>query len=224
MTSGIVFVLLPAGTFTMGAQGNDTDGANYVEGVNSDEGPPHRVTPVPFFLARHELTRGQWRRFGGVEDLRLYTGDDTYPVADVDWFACDALLRSRGLTLPTEAQWEYGCRAGTTTPWWTGIDEESVRGEVEDLRPVGNRVANAFGLFNVHGNVEEWCADRFWPYSRPWRQGDGLRLGAVGVSPFHVLRGGAWGSRHTRSARRNNLPPAYRGENTGVRAARTLQP
>ncbi len=220
--TGIVFVMLPGGTFTMGAQAKDKDGLNYDPSAQDDEGPPHPVTLSPFFLARHELTQGQWRRLGGKRDQRLLATGDTYPIADVDWITSDALLRSRGLTLPTEGQWEYGCRGATRTPWWTGADEASLGDELKSLRPVGSGRSNPFGLSEVHGNVWEWCADGYDDYSKPWRAGDGLRLVDEGSSAIRVYRGGGFGyvARLARSAFRFVNAPANRFGLFGVRPAR----
>ncbi|MBZ0252785.1 MAG: SUMF1/EgtB/PvdO family nonheme iron enzyme, partial [Candidatus Methylomirabilis sp.] len=124
--TGIVFALLPGGTFTMGAQKRSKDKPNYDPDAQGIE-IVHPETLAPFFLARHELTQGQWRRLGGKRDQNLSKRGDTYPIADVDWFTSNAPLRAAGLSLPTEAQWEYGCRATSTTPWWTGADAASLR-------------------------------------------------------------------------------------------------
>ena len=141
----------------------------------------------------------------------------------MDWVTCDALLRSRGLTLPTEAQWEYGCRAGTTTPWWTGADEKSVADERNGIRPVGRWPSNAFGLFDVHGNVWEWCADWYDGSSLPCRPGDGLRLIDDVWSRTRVLRGGTLGfATATRSACRLNFTPEQRYDDYGAPPSRAI--
>ena len=203
--TGFVFVLLPGGTFMMGAQNESKDKPNY-DADASDYGTVHPETLAPFFLARHELTLGQWQRLGGKRAENLRRTGDTYPNADVDWFTSDALLRARGLTLPTRAQWEYGCRATTTTPWWTGADAASLGDELKELRLVGSGRANAFGLFEVHGNVWEWCLDRL----------------DLGSSSYRVIRGGSFrddpGS--ARSAFRLDCAPTSRDVNLGARPAR----
>jgi formylglycine-generating enzyme required for sulfatase activity len=253
--TGIVFVLLPGGTFTMGAQKNDPDGANYDRGADSDESP-HEVTLAPFFLARHELTRAQWRRLAGeqltnwregvsYDDDRIAIGA-THPADSMDWDEADRWLRRHGLELPTEAQWEYGCRAGTTTVFWPGGEAKDLqdcanvhdrtsferypqRGEpapITDgfgaIAPVGSFRANAFGLYDVHGNVWEWCRDWSGSYGTEVREGDGYRL--VGSpSGFRVLRGGSFHGvpSNARSAYRGRSAPSFRSYDLGLRPART---
>ncbi|MEM7202406.1 MAG: bifunctional serine/threonine-protein kinase/formylglycine-generating enzyme family protein [Planctomycetota bacterium] len=159
-----------------------------------------------------------------------------HPVEGVGWGDCDALLRRHGLALPEESQWEHACRAGTSTRWWTGDDAASLTGaaNLADGRaiekfprwgraegvlddgwigtaPVGSYRANPFGLFDMHGNVFEWCADLYRPGSD---------------SPARVLRGGSFRDvpAFVRSACRYKLPPLSKSVMFGVRAARRLQP
>jgi formylglycine-generating enzyme required for sulfatase activity len=137
--TGLVFVLLPGGTFTMGAQRTDPKGPNYDPDAQSEEGPPHAVRLPPFFLSKYEMTQGQWLWFTGSNPSRdnpqTYTrswnaagnpGDLLHPVEQVSWNDCTAVLERMGLELPHEAQWEYGARAGTTTVWWCGNEMESI--------------------------------------------------------------------------------------------------
>jgi formylglycine-generating enzyme required for sulfatase activity len=251
--TGIVFVLLPGGTFTMGAQHSDPDGTNY------DESPVHPVTLAPFFLARHELTRAQWRRLAGEQltgwtEGTSYSGDriaigPRHPADSMDWDETDRWLRQQGLELPTETQWEYGCRAGTTTSWWPGAESKDLQdcANVHDrtsfelfphygepapitdgfraIAPVGSFRANAFGLYDVHGNVWEWCRDWFASYGTRVRDGDGYRL--VGSpSGDRVARGGSYTSvpSFARSAYRSRFAPSIRSIFLGLRPARTFQP
>ncbi|MEZ5964472.1 MAG: bifunctional serine/threonine-protein kinase/formylglycine-generating enzyme family protein [Planctomycetota bacterium] len=126
----IVFALLPGGTFVMGAQSKSEDAPNYDPMARISESPPHDVTLAPFFLAEHELTQGQWMRLtGGGNPAEARPGSNfkvrlslAHPVEMVSWNACSRVLTQAGLTMPTEAQWEYGARGGTHTPWWTGTD------------------------------------------------------------------------------------------------------
>lgn len=254
--TGIVFVLLPGGTMTLGSQSDDKDAPFYDLQRESDE-TVHEVTLSPFLLARHELTLGQW--------VRLYTGDAklrqpsqhkagfsnflgkkitlSNPVEQVDWSMCDTLLTRHGMELPTEAQWEYGCRAGSTTPWNVKLADLKTVANVADatakrISPAwgtfedwndehvvhataGSFAANAFGLFDVHGNVWEWCRDWFRGYGSE-QVGDGLRPDSP--APFRVARGGSFDSpaEYARSASRYNFAPAIRYSNLGLRAARII--
>ncbi len=254
--TGVVLVLLPGGTFTMGAQRVDPQGPNFDRDARKDE-TPHRVTLLAFFLARHELTQGQWKRLTGGEPSDFRAGSTDFaggritwsnPVENIDWFDCDRWLSQHGMALPTEAQWEYGCRAGTTTPWWTGDDRETLRGAVnladqtakkgggtysaipdwpdlEDGFAVHARVdtlrPNAFGLHHVHGNLWEWTGDG--DSSPPSRNGDGFRGDPKGY-PLRFLRGGSFDitARLARSAYRSRGSPSVSSSYLGVRVARLM--
>ncbi len=258
--TGIVFVLLPGGTFTMGAQKDDPNGGNY-DPLAEDDETPHRVTLSPFFLARHELTQGQWKRLtSGGQPSGHSVGEShpgnpmpvgwTHPVEQIDWFDAERWLRRHGLTLPTEAQWEHGCRAGTTSAWWTGEKASSLAGACNALdqygarmfpnrgvqegdfddgsagpMPVGSYRGNAFGLFDVHGNVWEWTRDGRDEYDRATRAGDGLRGDPAG-SRYRGARGGSfyYPARTARCANRNSYAPSFRHANLGTRVARIIQP
>ena len=117
-------------------------------------------------------TRGQWSRWTGGVQAGIDERSEALhalPVTEVSWNDVDAALRKGGLQLPTEAQWEYACRAGTSTPWWTGADAMGVsRGGVVDDAPcasVGSKAANAFGVHDTSGNVMEWCRDGYGQYA-----------------------------------------------------------
>lgn len=254
--TGIVFVLLPGGRFTMGSQRDDAARPGYDPQRNPDE-TSHEVELAPFFLARHEMTKGQWKRLSGGEEPSWYRVGQTYsdapepighahPVESVDWSMCCTCLSHHGLVLPTETQWEYGCRAGTTTPWWTGFEVTTLagaanvldrraearhpewgrqEGDFDDgrvpLAPVGSYLPNAFGLFDVHGNVFEWTLDGDFGSELPPRAGDGLR-GSPADSHNRVLRGGSFEfpSRHARSSARRWTTPSLRYNSLGLRPAR----
>ena len=185
--------LIPSGTFTMGSPESE-------EGSYDDERPQHNVTISEFLMGRYPVTQGQWRAIASRADLKVkqdldpdpskfkepYKGIDRWqrPVEEVNWYEavefCQRLskLTGRNYRLPSEAEWEYACRAGTTTPFHFGEtistdlanydgtgDEGSygrgLKGEYrQETTPVGYfKVANSFGLSDMHGNVWEWCAD-----------------------------------------------------------------
>jgi len=231
-----VFVLLPGGTFWMGAQKDDPNGRNHDPNAGESEGPVHEVTLSAFFLSKFEMTQGQWERFSGSNpcfyDSERYSrgwnrgGEGwsaLHPVEQVSWIDCTATMERLGLSLPTEAQWEYGARAGTDTPWWPGEDasllapaanlsDQFAKGHGGPFKawdpwdddntchaPVGEYRANAFGLLDVLGNVWEWCLDGFDTGSYDERATDDPVF-PPGASSSRVFRGGGFESTAVRSA------------------------
>jgi formylglycine-generating enzyme required for sulfatase activity len=204
-------VKIPGGTFTMGSPENEA-------GRSSDEGPSHQVTVTGFYMGRFEVTQPQWASIASMPkvsrdlnpDPSRFKGDNL-PVEGVSWEDavefCVRLSRVTGRTyrLPTEAEWEYACRAGSTTPFALGetittelvnYDGKSPYGSASRGRttPVGMMaVANAFGLCDMHGNVSEWCMDS-WHRSYDGAPTDGGSWETVGEPPSRVLRGGSWSS------------------------------
>lgn len=260
--TGMVFVLLPGGEFTMGAQKEDRNQPNYDPGARASE-TPDRVVLRPFLLARHEMTQGQWLRLwqgrpelaqpsqhkAGLTNHKQGVVTLNHPVEQVDYGMVRSLAGQYGLRLPTEAQWEYACRAGTSTPWWCGeaaaslqdvanvLDQSAVRvaptwGAPEAFDdhfvihcPVGTMRANAFGMHEIHGNVWEWCLDRYEYYDVPTEAVHGERIGK-GVASDRVARGGgiSLGAPLARSALRMRYPETTRVFYLGVRMARALHP
>jgi formylglycine-generating enzyme required for sulfatase activity len=178
------------------------------------------------------------------------TGALSHPVENVDWYEAVRGLRRAGLVLPTEAQLEYAARGGTTTIWWTGNGRESLRGaaNIADQSalqaglnwpdaadwpnfsdgfpvhaPVGSLRANNYGLYDVHGNVWEWCLDPFGSFSLRTRVGDGARLG--GDTTKRAERNGDFMSKalYARVAFRDPLELSYKFSNLGIRAARAVE-
>jgi formylglycine-generating enzyme required for sulfatase activity len=225
--TGIVLVLLPGGTFWMGAQSEDPTDRNYDPGAQSNEGPVHDVTLPSFFLSKYEMTQGQWRRIMGDNPsyYQPVAGNTKVsaanPVETVSWGQCSEALARYGLVLPTEAQWEYGARAGTQTPWWCGAKQDTIgeeragnladafaknNGAPESWSPfaswnddatvhagVGSYAPNGFGLHDVIGNVWEWCRDEYVDHAEEVKVGEGRRAVVVQEGPRdRVYRGGSF--------------------------------
>jgi len=255
--TGILLALLPGGTFLQGCT-TDPAGPNFDPIPREREGPVHPVTLDPFFLAKHELTRGQWQRISGQTDPSHFdratawrmkeTDFRRYPVESVSWIQCREELSRAGLVLPTESRWEYACRAGTDTPWSFGSDsrefvhyanladetyaqfwggklpyEQGYDDGFGAVAPVGSYRPNAFGLFDLHGNVEEWCADVHGSYLGGHAPGDGLLLEPDDIEG-RILRGGCFDTNRigARTASRGWLQEDRSRSPVGVRAAREL--
>jgi len=243
--TAIVLVLVPGGTFWMGAQ-RGPGGPNHDAHAAASEGPPIEVPLDPYFLSKYEMTQGQWRRLVGSNPSGRFAGSDwggygtigwTHPVERVAWLECERVLRRYGLALPTEAQWERAARAGEETAYVFGDTAASLGGRVNAYvggdggsdghpfhAPVDSFEPNAFGLFNVSGNVLEWCGDWFrqsYAQADP-KPGDG-ELGSE--YPFEKsLRGGGFRNELgvLRVANRFFARPLDVSEDTGVRPARPL--
>lgn len=193
----VEMLLVPPGTFVMGCSVGDSN-------CQSNESPAHQVTITsPFYLARRELTQDQWvavmgynpSDFGGW----LYVGSGNRPVEKVSWSMAQEFMSSTGMRLPTEAEWEMACRAGTTTPTylagvqigqlaWMGTNNGSPGTVTWGTKQVSLLLPNALGLHDMLGNVWEWCQDRGGFYSA------GAQTNPVGPATggTRVLRGGNW--------------------------------
>jgi formylglycine-generating enzyme required for sulfatase activity len=178
--SGLSFVLVPAGTFMMGSEDGE-----------EDEKPVHRVSIPAFLLCRTECTAKAWGRVEGDDDANAWAwgrveGEDDkrrrgerLPVGGETWFRVKRWCQNVGLRLPSEAEWEYACRAGTTTRYSAGDGEADldrvgwyIRNSEGRAHSVGEKPANAFGLHDMHGNVWEWCEDT-WVKSYEGAPADG---------------------------------------------------
>jgi sulfatase modifying factor 1 len=229
------FNKIPAGTFLMGSPESEP-------GRDSDE-DQHKVTITKaFYMQTTEVTQGQWTAVMGTEPWKGQpTGKEgpnnaaTY-VSWVDAIAyCEKLSEKEGKTyrLPAEAEWEYACRAGTKTAWSFG-DDEKVLGDYawhaknaydidKKYAPqVGLKKPNAFGLYDMHGNVYEWCHDYYeedYYKQSPAKDPPGPPSGS-----YRVLRGGSWLGFWglTRSACRGRYFAVYRSYNNGFRLVREL--
>jgi formylglycine-generating enzyme required for sulfatase activity len=219
--------LVPAGSFLMGSPGSEASRA-------VDEGPRHRVVVCqPYYMGKFEVTQAQYEQVMGANPS-FFKGSDR-PVEQVTWSDAQTFLRKagQGLCLPTEAQWEFACRAGTTDAYftgnseedahragWYGYSEESERAHANgETHPVGGKAANGFGLHDLHGNVYEWCAD--WYAPNYYQQSPSMNPTGASEGDERVLRGGSWEApaASARSANRNGFSPNSRGYVVGFRVA-----
>ena len=235
--TGIELVRVPAGRFTMGATG-----------ASSAAEPPHQVTiALPFYIGRTEVTNAQYRRFvdatgyDGKPDtdpaydlyLRHWRGQglmstaDEYPVVWVSWLNANAFCHWAGLALPTEAEWEYACRAGTATTYYNGDDPKgfdaigwALANSNALTQPIGQKQPNAWGLHDLLGNVWEWCEDDYvWRYDGAPADGS-ARIGNPRAMT-RLLRGGSWSNASwpvvCGSASRFNSAPGNASNDVGFR-------
>ena len=224
--TGATLVLIQPGEFVMGSPASEAQ-------RSSDEVQHRRVIRKPFYLGKTAVMQVQWRKVMGSNPSR-FQGDDM-PVDQVNWDDCKQYLQKAGggLRLPSEAEWEYACRAGTTTPFSFGatIKPEQVNydgnfpygGASKGLyraRTVaaGSLPANAWCLHEMHGNVWEWCQDGYEAYPSSGTEEPSRAVGA------RVLRGGSWYdfANNCRAAYRYRLGPGFRLNYVGLRLARTL--
>jgi len=236
--TGILLRLIPAGSFTMGSPPGETDRAG-----NETQ---HQVTLTkPLYCGRYEVTQGQWEQVMGSNPSYFQSAGRDAPVEQVSWYNCQQFLqrlcRLEGVPegtyrLLTEAEWEYACRGGTQTVFCYGNDLDARLANFDGNYPygkgdkgadrqttvrAGSFAPNAFGLYDMHGNVWEWCQDVFGEYGRgPVTDPPGPASGAARVS-----RGGGWDFNATccRSASRLRYAPAFRCLYVGLRLARTTQ-
>lgn len=235
------FVKIPGGTLQMGAPQTE-------EGWHSTQSPQHEVTIAPFWMGIYPVTQAQWQQVAALPSVEraLATTPACFlgemrPVEQVSWYEavefCARLTRQTGWLhrLPTEAEWEYACRAGTSTPFhfgetistdlanYSGVNweyqgklcskgaygkgsEGSDRRETTSIQAFG--FANAFGLYNMHGQVREWCQD-CWHINYANAPTDGSAWITAGDCNQRILRGGSWNTspKACRSAFRSKLDP-----------------
>jgi formylglycine-generating enzyme required for sulfatase activity len=234
--SGMRLVLIPAGLFAMGSP--------LTEPMREPQERLHSVRLTrSFYLGETEVTQAQWERVLGVgqRPSRAARCGPRCPVENVNFDEVQEFLRrlnqrgGGGFRLPTEAEWEYACRADTTTPFSTGANLATNEANVHGGHPYAGAAPglyragptpagifppNAWGLFDMHGNVWEWCEDWHCPY------GDAAATDPLGQCPskLRVIRGGSWafGADSARCALRYTHAPGDRGPSLGFRVARDL--
>ncbi|GAB6120551.1 SUMF1/EgtB/PvdO family nonheme iron enzyme [Dysgonomonas termitidis] len=227
-------VYVQGGTFWMGCtpeQGNDCD---------ENESPLHSVTLSDFYIGKYEITQKQWRLIMGTNvkqqrdkanaNLKIYGEGDNYPMYYVSWAEVQEFIQrlnaatGKAYRLPTEAEWEYAARGGSRSRGYKYSGSDTA-GEVawyndnsgDKTHPVGTKQANELGIYDMSGNVWEWCSDWYGIYPASAQTNP---AGASGGS-YRVYRGGSWYSiaRSVRVPYRYNISPGYRYLNLGFRLA-----
>jgi formylglycine-generating enzyme required for sulfatase activity len=220
----IEMVLIPGGDFLMGSPENEP-------GRSEVEGPQHRVTVPSFYIGKYEVTQAQWRAVMGNNPSR-FKGDNL-PVERVSWNDakefCRKLSQMTGeeYRLPSESEWEHACRARTTGAFAGDFDAMTWYGLNSNSRthPVGQKQPNAFGLYDMHGNVREWCEDD-WRDSYANAPSDGSAwVESPSRGLYRVFRGGSWhqGPGYSRSAMRMDVEPGFRDGQVGFRVVKAYR-
>jgi len=202
--TGMHFILISAGVFQMGSPNDEPD-------RQGNESPVRRVnTRKPFYLGKYQVTQAEWKMVMGANPSK--TQNDRNPVGPVSWLDCKEFLKklnfgldqSKGaaFALPTEAQWEYACRAGTTTKYFFGDDDSklvdhawfnvnTVHRAENHSKPVGQLKPSPWGLYDILGNMQEWCAD-VWHENYDGAPTDESAWITGGEKGHRVQRGGSW--------------------------------
>ena len=229
------FVWISPGVFQMGSPESERSDCNWCD----HEGPVHEVEiSTGFWLGKYEVTQGEWEAVMG-NNPSFYKGDARRPVEQVSWYdvhefigrvndaAGDSLYR-----LPSEAEWEYACRAGSTTRWSFG-DDESVLGNYawygdnnspDGTKAVGGKLPNGWGLYDMHGNVVEWVQD--WYSGSYYNSSPRVDPPGPSTGSYRVSRGSSfvYYAPYMRSAIRLDFPPVLRNNGIGVRLVRLYNP
>ena len=214
-------VEIPGGTFMMGTDDGEIE--RLVKKFDVEyfrwERPIHEVSVSPFLMGKYPITQAQWKAIASLNKIDLdlkpdpsYHKGDELPVEKVTWYECVEFckrlsqLTGREYKLPSEAQWEYACRAGTTTPFHFGasittelanyngnyVFASEPKGQYRsETTAVGQFPPNAFGLYDTHGNVWEWCADD-WHSNYEGAPSDGSAWISDDNNATKILRGGSW--------------------------------
>ncbi|MFT5284862.1 MAG: sulfatase activating formylglycine-generating enzyme [Planctomycetota bacterium] len=255
-STGVVLVLVPGGTFTMGARRPSAQfpiGAPFVDPFSDiSESPLNTIELDPFYISKYELTQGQWNRLAGFNPSVCKAGSSgefiegytwLNPVDNLTHIEAREVLGQFGMTLPSEAQWEYSARADTSSVFWTGNDSASMNGASNcadntwgtaprrtgtgayeswtdgwiGSAPVGSYYPNPFGLHDTAGNLWEWCLDMTHSYKSDLIPGTGQSVS--GNDKYRVVRGGSFNevAENLRSALREQLGVDARSLDVGVR-------
>jgi len=231
-------IRIEGGTFVMGSPANE-------QGRTTSEGPQHQVTVGSFYIAKFPVTQAEYQEITGTNPSH-YKGP-SLPVEQVNWFDavlyCNRRSEKEGLTpaysvngnsvtwnhgangyrLPTEAEWEYACRAGTQTPYYNGTSADEAGWHIGNssarTHAVGEKQCNAWGLYDMHGNVLEWCWDWLGNYSTEANNNPS----GPDSGTSRVYRGGCWSfqGNQIRSAYRFGNNPNMRSFLIGFRVARS---
>jgi formylglycine-generating enzyme required for sulfatase activity len=235
---GIEFVCIKGGSFMMGSPDSDSNALSW-------EKPPHKVTVSPFWMGKYEVTQKQYQDIMGTnpshfvgtdhDPSKHFVGTDhdpsKYPVEQVSWHDaksfCEKFSAKYGVTvrLPYEAEWEYACRAGTTTKYYWGDSMNDAYcwyggNSGDKTHPVGQKLPNAYGLYDMSGNVCEWCKD--WWESNYYASSPEKNPTGPSNGTFRVLRGGSYfitvfSVLFVRSANRAGIYPTSWSDSDGFR-------
>ena len=211
----IDMVLIPGGTFQMGSTSSEAYG---------NEQPVHQVTLSSFYIGKYEVTQGQWKAVMGNNPSYLPKGDN-YPVEQVSWDDVQSFITKlnqmtgKRYRLPTEAEWEYAARGGTTGDRYGNINDIAwySSNSGSSTHPVGGKQPNAYGLYDMLGNVWEWVQDWYGSYTSSAKTNPtGLSSGSD-----RVVRGGSWSffARYVGAPYRSRDTPGLRGKYLGFRLA-----
>jgi formylglycine-generating enzyme required for sulfatase activity len=215
---GLTYVWIPPGAFQMGCSPGD-------EECYIDEVPPHTVTiSRAFWMGQTEVTQAAYRRVTGANPSSFH--GDRLPVESVTWDQARTYCQAIGMRLPTEAEWEYAARAGNTASRYGDLDavawHEGNSGA--QTHEVGSKQPNAWGLYDILGNVWEWVSD--WRASSYYEQSPSQDPQGPPSGEYRVVRGGDWGSKYpevgVRVSKRGSSPPDFPGPNLGFRCAGDL--
>jgi formylglycine-generating enzyme required for sulfatase activity len=218
--TGIHLRLIPAGEYDMGSKEGDSNCT-----------PVHHVKiSSPFYIGKYEVTQAQWQTVMAPYNPSYWKGENL-PVDNISWKNAQEFCKKSGdgLRLPTEAEWEYACRAGSKGRWYFGNDESAMQSYAwwwwnsgSQTQPVGQKKPNAWELYDMLGNVQEWCSDSYGDdYYAECVQGVTDPQGPSNQAGPRVLRGGSWCyySWGPRASDRNGEQPDYQANGSGFRVA-----